>query len=141
MPYPAKYDPQLAEKLPDMFNGGESVVEVCVSLGIARKTFYMWVKEYPEFGEAFARGKERSEAWWTRIGRAAAAGKVNGFMSGPWIFNMKNRFGWKDQADITVTQNAGIALLPPQMDSIEDWSNQAQEIIKTQQKTVIEHNP
>ena len=91
-----RYKKEFAEQLPDMFMEGESVAEVCTELGVSRRAFYDWVKKYPEFKEAYEQGKLYSEAWWTKLGRAGAAGQVP-LNATPWIFNMKNRFGWRDQ--------------------------------------------
>ena len=91
-----RYKKQFAQDLPQMFKNGESVAEVCVQFGVSRQAFYDWVKKYPEFAEAYEQGKLYSEAWWTKLGRAGAAGQV-ALNATPWIFNMKNRFGWTDQ--------------------------------------------
>lgn len=97
---PTKYDPQYAELLPEMFKEGESVVEVCVLLGIHKDTFYEWCNTHKEFSDAYAIGLMYSEAWWQKLGRAGAAGvkRVNPPM---WRMNMMNRFGWKDRFDVS----------------------------------------
>jgi len=95
---PTKYSKALAEKLPAMFDNGESVVEVCVALDIHKDTFYEWVKLYPEFSDAYKKGLAKSEAWWTRLGRGGAMGQVK-IQPATWVFNMKNRFNWKDRIE------------------------------------------
>jgi hypothetical protein len=97
-----KYKPELAEKLPEMFANGEDVAEVATKLGISRQTFYQWVEKFPKFAEAYALGKQYSEAWWSKLGRAGAAGKVD-IQATVWIFNMKNKFGWRDRTETTMT--------------------------------------
>ena len=91
-----RYTKSIAENLPAMFANGESIVEVCVEMGISRRAYYDWLAKYPEFKEAAERGKEASEAWWTKLGRFGAAGRAP-INAAPWIFNMKNRFGWVDR--------------------------------------------
>lgn len=91
-----RYTKKIAKALPDMFKNGESIVEVCVELGISRRAYYDWIEKYPEFKLAAERGKEASEAWWTKLGRFGSAGKAT-INAAPWIFNMKNRFGWLDR--------------------------------------------
>lgn len=100
---PPKYDRAYAEMLPDMFRDGQSVVEVCVELGIHKDTFYDWCAKHKEFSDAYTLGLLYSEAWWQKLGRAGAAGgRVNPPM---WRMNMMNRFKWSDriESEITVT--------------------------------------
>jgi len=66
---PTKYNPRWAEKLPEMFRQGQSVLEVAVELGISRDSMYEYAKLYPVFSDALSRGKEISQAWWERMGR------------------------------------------------------------------------
>jgi len=91
-----RYRRQIAERLPAMFENGESVAEVAQELGVSRMTFYRWVDKHKEFREAYEEGLFRSEAWWLRLGRAGAAGQIRGANATMWIFNMKNRFKWRD---------------------------------------------
>lgn len=102
MPNKTKYSKEIAEKLPDMFANGESVVEVCVSLGINRDTFYDWCDKHKEFKQAYEQGLLLSQAWWERLGRAGSLGsqKIN---PATWIFNMKNRFKWTDRNQVETT--------------------------------------
>lgn len=103
--YPPKYKKSMAKDLPKYFEKGESVAEVAVRLGISKKTFYEWLKDKPEFAQAYEMAKTISESWWIKAGRAATMGQVPGFAPTPWIFNMKNRFGWKDNPGETPEQN------------------------------------
>lgn len=100
---PSKYDPKMCEIIPEMFKNGESIEEVCRDkLLISKQTCYDWMKKYPEFSDAIKEGVGISEAWWHTLGRAGAAGKAS-INPAVWIFNMKNRFGWRDQVDNTVS--------------------------------------
>ena len=98
------YKKQMAEKLPQMFENGESVIEVCANMGISRDTFYRWCKEHKAFNEAYQTGLELSQAWWEKLGRAGSLGtqKIN---AATWIFNMKNRFKWHDRSQIEADSN------------------------------------
>lgn len=99
-----KYKPEFAEQLPQMFKNGEAVEEVIVKLGIRRSTFYEWAKKYPEFADAYEHGKELSQAWWLKVGRAGAIGQGEiQLQPTVWIFNMKNRLGWKDKSETDIT--------------------------------------
>lgn len=64
------------------------------------KTWNRWLEEEPEFMRTIKVGRQQAHAWWQRLGREAAAGqrKVNPAV---WIFNMKNRYGWKDKQELS----------------------------------------
>lgn len=130
---PTKYSKAIAERLPSMFENGESVVEVCVALGITKQTFYRWVDEKPEFSDAYEKGKEISEAWWTRLARGGSTGQVK-VQPATLIFNLKNRFGWKDRIETEHTgEFAGkLVIGGPEVD-VEEWEAAAkkqQEIMR-----------
>jgi hypothetical protein len=36
------------------------------------------------------------------MGIAGSSGKLKGFQTGAWIFNMKNRFSWRDRQEIVL---------------------------------------
>lgn len=95
---PTKYSVALSKRLPDLFKNGESVAEVCMALDISKDTFYAWVKKHKRFSDAYNKGLQKSEAWWSRLGRAGAQGSVK-IQPATWIFNMKNRFGWTDRIE------------------------------------------
>lgn len=129
---PTKYTAGLCRQLPEMFAGGESVAEVCAELRISKDTFYEWVKLYPNFSDAYQKGLGLSEAWWTKLGRAGAAG-ARKIQPATWIFNMKNRFGWRER--IEQEQNVrigGVLAIPESSDSEEDW-----EAIATRQQDIL----
>lgn len=100
-----KYKQEFVDRLPGMFKNGEDVIEVCVELGICRAAFYKWVKKYPDFAEAYKEGKEKSEAWWRKLGRAGACGKAD-INPTVWIFNMKAKFGMSETSNINVNVDA-----------------------------------
>jgi hypothetical protein len=91
-----------AKVLPQMFKDGQSKAEVAAALGISRPTFDLLISEHETFREAYQLGKTLSEAWWTKVGRAASAGKLAGANGSMWIFNMKNRFDWSDKQEIKI---------------------------------------
>lgn len=73
------------------------------------KTLRRYVEEYPvdfpaeEIERAFRRGRLE----WETIGKDGAKGQLQGFNNGSWIFNMKNRYGWKDMREFE-----GLSILP-----------------------------
>jgi len=87
------YKPEMCEYVPSLYENGESDVEVAHALGISKRSLYEWINTKPEFALAIEEGKQRSEVWWHKLGRAGAAGKVN-IQARVWLANMKNRFNW-----------------------------------------------
>lgn len=100
---PTKYRKEMCETMLNLFNGGATVAEVCAELGIARDTFYCWCNEHKDFSDAYKKGRELAERWWTKIGQAGMLGKLEQpINSAMWIFNMKARFKWQDRHEVEV---------------------------------------
>lgn len=90
---------------------GAGMKELAHYLGVSRQTIYTWCdathKQYHRpFAEAVELGRELSEAWWMRFGRLAMMGRVRAAAPAWWIFNMKNRFGWKDRVEVAGSEDA-----------------------------------
>jgi len=112
-----EYKEEYIHKLPMMFANGESLSEVCAELGISKQTFDGWCEKYPEFEDAFLVGLQAAEAWWQKLGRGSAAGKLKIHLD-TYIFVMKNRFKWEnkeklmknplDTSSVNITQKNNI---------------------------------
>ena len=98
---PTKYRPEMCDTLVALMGEGASITEVSAALDISRETVYDWAKNNPVFSDALQRGLRNSEAWWERTGRTNL--EAGSFRTGLWYANMKNRFGWRDKADVHVT--------------------------------------
>lgn len=96
--YTKDYGDNAAQSLPTMFKNGESLAEVCADLEMSKDSFYQLCELSPLFSDAYNKGRDLSEAWWAKLGRAGAAGKVQ-INSPTWVFNMKNRFKWTDRVE------------------------------------------
>lgn len=98
--------PMSLDKLPENWEAllvecgsqGHSMEQMHQALGISRAGWISLQKSSEEFNEATQLALEASEAWWIERGRLMACG-VEGNAT-VWIFNMKNRFGWRDVRDI-----------------------------------------
>ena len=66
--------------------------EYCAAISISKATVYLWFKTHSAFSDAKKIGLEKSYTYWTDMGKKMA----NSGNSAVWIFNMKNRFGWRD---------------------------------------------
>lgn len=109
-------------------------------VGVSKETLYQWVKAHPDFADAKRRAFEVSRRFWED---AAVANLLNTSESGfdemgnkvsrskslnstAWIFNMKNRFGWRDRVEIS----AG--------DELEDTEKPYTGMTKAQAKELLE---
>ena len=98
---PSKYKPEYCEAVIEVMKDGGSKEEACVAIGCTFHTFQNWQEKNPEFLQAVKEGEKASEAWWHRVGRRAVMGEVPGFNGTSYVFNMKNRFGWKDKQEVS----------------------------------------
>lgn len=101
----------------DMYTEGASDIEVMARIRISRDLFYRWLEEEPEFSDAIKMGHVLSESWWTRHGRRMATGEAEGNPT-VWIFNMKNRFKWRDKHEIDNTSSDGSMKAPTKIELI-----------------------
>lgn len=101
MARPTKYRKEMCEEVVKEMAQGASKEAAAGALGIHKDTLYEWIKRHKAFSDAIREGEARSRAWWEKLGRAAALGKVPGFQGTPWIFSMKNIHGWTDKQEIT----------------------------------------
>lgn len=94
------FPPDWQEQIIELGKQGGSKAEVMALLNLSRNAFYALLKRDEDFAHADEMRDVYAEAWWTRKGREMAVGEVDG-NTGAWVFNMKNRFGWRDRIDHT----------------------------------------
>lgn len=99
---PRKYKPEYCEMLIKHMEEGLGFESFGGIVNVDRVTLYRWKESHKEFAEAYNDGWTRCFLFWERVGRSGALGKIKGFNVVAWIFNMKNRFGWRDKNDITI---------------------------------------
>lgn len=83
---------------------------ISAHLGISKDTFLQWRKKHPELEKAVEEGLIHSQLWWETLGIRAAQGKVRGFNASAWVFNMKNRFGWRDKTEVSGDEDKPISV-------------------------------
>lgn len=99
-------------QMKELARDGASDVELRVELGISENLWYRWIAEDEEFCQTVKECKQLCCVWWEKHGRKMAAGTAEG-NSTVWIFNMKNRFGWKDKIE---TEHSGSIALTDMTD-------------------------
>lgn len=88
---------------------------------VNRDTIYEWEKVHPEFAEAKKIASSANLLFWEKLGIDHIINESESFGDGIskskslnasiWIFNMKNRFKWRDKqpeesSDVTVNVNS-----------------------------------
>lgn len=78
---------------------GHSDNSMMVALGISDTGFATLMKDDEEFSQAIKQARRYCHYWWENLGREGAIGKAK-INPTIWIFNMKNRFGWRDKTEV-----------------------------------------
>lgn len=78
--------------------------------GVAKDTLYKWAEKHDDFADAKKRAFLECQLFWERLGIDGVRGKYEGFSAATWIFNMKNRFQWRDRQDIEVSEKPPLKL-------------------------------
>lgn len=114
---PTKYRPKYCEQIIEFMAEGKSKEAFAGHIGVSRRRIPDWSKKHKEFGRAVEIGTAKSQNFWEELGiQMALSGQGN---VTAWIFNMKNRFGWRDKHDVTSDDKpivAGFNYLPPDED-------------------------
>jgi hypothetical protein len=75
----------------------------CAGLfGVWFQTLYDWEKRYPEWVKAKAIGTAKAQLFWEKLCLDNMLTEFRGptFNTTAWIFNMKNRFQWRDRVEV-----------------------------------------
>lgn len=100
---PTLYKEEYCELLVKHMSDGLSFESFGAVVGHHKQTLYEWSRKHEAFGDAKKRGEELSRLWWEKIGieglwTESWTGQGSKALNATvWIFNMKNRFGWRDK--------------------------------------------
>ena len=72
-------------------------------LRISESTLRSWEEKYPEFSRAKAEGFRQNRNFWEDLAIDNLHSKT--FNTTIWVFNMKNRFGWRDKVETQVSHS------------------------------------
>lgn len=107
------YEPSYCERMVALMAEGYSRAEVCKELLISPMAFDDWVKDFPDFKDAYAIGNELSKAWFSEKMRLTVImteekdGPKVKFNDKTYVHTMATRFGISDKKPaITVNVNA-----------------------------------
>lgn len=122
---PTKYKPEYCQMLIDHCKVGNSFETFGATIGVSRDNVYEWAKQFPEFSEAKSTALDMAQLFYEQEGSKGMLGKTRNFNSTVWVFNMKNRFKWHD--NIQVTQDVKVE----KVDNTQELAKKLTEIIKT----------
>jgi len=107
-----KYAPEMCELAQSYMMEGMSVYEVSKNLGISFSTFCRYRVDIPEFNKAINDGEALCRAWWEEQARVnlITTDRFTKFNNTLWTFNMKNRFKWTDQTEVTEKKDETLTL-------------------------------
>lgn len=98
---PTLYREEYCEQVIEHMAQGYSFESFAAVIGTHRDTLYEWCDKHEEFSDARKNAQMVSQYFWEKIGVAGMLGKLPGFNTGVWVFNMKNRFNWTDKREDT----------------------------------------
>lgn len=94
------YKPKYCALLIEHMKQGLSFVSFGAVTNTTERTLFNWVHRHKDFKEAYEIGQTHCRLWWELVGTKAVTGGIPFFNNPLWIFNMKNRFGWRDSLEI-----------------------------------------
>jgi len=96
---PSEYDTSYCEEAIQYIGNGKSKEAFAGHIGVAKQTLYNWMSAHKEFMDAIKVAESVSQDFWEELGIIGTTEGKN-FNATTWIFNMKNRFSWKDKMEI-----------------------------------------
>ena len=142
----SKYEPKFCEQLIEHMSKGYSYESFAAIAKVNRSTLYDWEKSHPEWVTAKDEGFEQCLLWWesqgiqglwseTEYNEKGKPLKSRSINASLFIFNMKNRFKWRDKqpdeidTSIVNTNTQNVSAL-----SDEELQKRAEELIKRMEK-------
>ena len=106
-PVPSKYRTEFCDLLIDHMAQGYSFDSFggLKQIRVSRNCLYQWKEKYPEFDEAKSIGELACLLLWEQIGLNRSNGRIQYGCAASYIFNMKNRFLWRDKIEIDSNKN------------------------------------
>jgi hypothetical protein len=87
------YKPEMCAQIIEVAESGGHVAAMLKAIGIKSKdTFYRWLREYPEFNEAYEESKLVSQAFYEEVLLAGALGKIKNYNFSSMAMILNNKF-------------------------------------------------
>jgi hypothetical protein len=97
-----QFNPEWHERLIKHCSTGLSFEAFAGVIGVSVDTLYQWLKTNNEFSDTKKIADAKCRYFWEAM--AIANLKNKNFQTGTWIFNMKNRFGWRDVQELRLPE-------------------------------------
>jgi len=99
---PTSYKQEYCEMLISHMEEGLSFEAFAGVLSVSKQTLYTWTEAHSEFMDAKRVATQKSRVFWERAGLQGMfmGGKEDPFNATVWVFNMKNRFNWRDRTEV-----------------------------------------
>lgn len=97
---PTNFKKEYCDLLEAHLASGLSFKSFAGTINTTEDSLHQWKNKHEDFALSKKKGIAKCSLFWERLGRSGVAGKINGFNTGAWIFNMKNRFGWRDKHEV-----------------------------------------
>lgn len=102
---PYRFKDEYCEALIKHMSKGLSINCFGATIGVYRGTIYGWLRRYEQFAEAKEMGDQLYLLFWEKLGIEGVRGDIK--LNAPaWIFNMKNRFRWRDKTPEEVEEES-----------------------------------
>ena len=135
---PSKYKPEFCDQLIEHMKEGLGYEIFAATVGVCDDTLRHWEQAHPEFLAAKKRGRALQAIWWHKLGRAASAGKIEGFNATAFVWCTKNMLGWRDKHDVDI---GGKADSPPiQISTTSDAQNLTEAELKELLKQALKED-
>lgn len=110
-----KYSTKFAEALYEMDDFSLSDAEIAASFNISKSTLSNWVRDYPEFRDAYELYLTKSEAYWNQLTGQYAF--MPSKFSQPRLLTllMANRFGITEKVEVTNNSNTPDPTVKPKV--------------------------
>jgi hypothetical protein len=102
---PSKYKKEFCQKLIDFMAKGFSFEAFSGHIEVNQDTLHEWAKRHPDFSEAKDMAFAKNREFWEALGingihnESWHQGGSKSLNASVWIFNMKNRFKWRDRVE------------------------------------------
>jgi hypothetical protein len=113
---PTLYKKEYCQLLLEHCEKGLSFEAFAGVVRVSVDTLLEWANKHTEFSLAKKEASALSRLFWERLGIRIAAGQLKNANAAVYIFNMKNRFKWRDRWDDEDGQSDGEPLIVKRAD-------------------------
>jgi hypothetical protein len=120
---PTKYKPEYCQLLIKHMTTGLSYETFGAALNVSKETIYDWERAHAEFLDSKRIAFTKCQEFWEKLGideilnTSEYQGGSKSLNSAVWVFNMKNRFNWKDKTEHTGENGGALQIVISQADN------------------------